>query len=279
MIPEDQSPGGPIAGELMSVNHKASVAVILNLAFVCGCTKNVSSSMPKEAPPPPPPSVPAAAETRVAITDFTVEPSLITQGQSATLRWRVSENATTVTIQPIGSVDRIGTQRVSPKNSTAYRLTAMGPGGPTATSVVVRVVPAPPPPVSTSGTAVSSTGLDGRLSAALQDVYFDYDNSNLSEAARGDLQRDASALKAILADFPKAKIVLEGHSDERGSAEYNLALGDRRAVSAKEYLVQFGLSAEFLTVLSYGKEQPQCTDAIESCWHLNRRVHFTSAGQ
>jgi peptidoglycan-associated lipoprotein len=112
----------------------------------------------------------------------------------------------------------------------------------------------------------------------VQDVYFDYDKSDVRGDSQSVLQQDATALKAILADFPSLTIVVEGHCDDRGSAEYNLGLGDRRASSAKDYLVQLGVPAERLQTISYGKERPQCTDENESCWQRNRRAHF-SAGQ
>ena len=85
-----------------------------------------------------------------------------------------------------------------------------------------------------------------------------------------------SLLSRWFADFPNANIVIEGHCDERGSAEYNLGLGDRRASSAKEYLVQLGVPAEKLNTISYGKERAQCKEQNESCWQKNRRAHFTS---
>ncbi len=79
-------------------------------------------------------------------------------------------------------------------------------------------------------------------------------------------------------DFPSAVINVEGHCDERGSAEYNLGLGDRRSTSAKDFLVQLGVPAAKLRDISYGKERPQCTEADEACYQKNRRVHL-SAGQ
>ena len=85
-------------------------------------------------------------------------------------------------------------------------------------------------------------------------------------------------LKTILRDFPNDAITVEGHCDERGSAEYNLGLGDRRSTSAKDFLVQLGVPADRLRTVSYGKERPQCTDGNEGCWQRNRRAHF-SAGQ
>jgi peptidoglycan-associated lipoprotein len=120
--------------------------------------------------------------------------------------------------------------------------------------------------------------VEERISSELQDAYFDYDKSDVRGDARDALTRDASALKAILADFPNATITLEGHCDERGSAEYNIGLGDRRASSAKEFLVSLGVPADRLKTVSYGKERPQCTESTESCWQKNRRAHF-SQGQ
>ena len=113
--------------------------------------------------------------------------------------------------------------------------------------------------------------------AQVQDIFFDYDKSEVREDARAVLQRNADALKAILAEFPSAVVSLEGHCDERGSAEYNIGLGDRRATSAREFLTQVGIPADRLKTISYGKERPQCTESDESCWQKNRRVHFAGA--
>ena len=98
----------------------------------------------------------------------------------------------------------------------------------------------------------------------MQDAYFDYDKSDIREEARAVLTKDADAIKAILADFPNAAIGVEGHCDERGSAEYNLGLGDRRATAAKDFLVQLGVPADKLKTISYGKERPACTESNES---------------
>ena len=112
----------------------------------------------------------------------------------------------------------------------------------------------------------------------LQDAFYDYDKSDVRSDSRDVLTKDADALKNILSDFPNATIMVEGHCDERGSAEYNLGLGDRRATSAKDFLVQLGVPTDKLRTISYGKERPQCTDSNESCWQKNRRAHF-SPGQ
>jgi peptidoglycan-associated lipoprotein len=139
-------------------------------------------------------------------------------------------------------------------------------------------VAAPPPPPPPAAPPTPTMTIDQRLGSDVQDVYFDYDKTDIRNDARDVLSRNASALKQILTDFPNASIVIEGHCDERGSAEYNLGLGDRRASSAKEFLQGLGVSADRLKTISYGKERPQCTDQNESCWQKNRRVHF-AAGQ
>ena len=250
--------------------------------FAAGCKKKV----PPPPPPPPPPPISNTGGTTTAapasrpapvVGQFSAEPTSIERGQSATLRWEVTGDATSVTIdQTIGSVQNTGSRRVFPSTSTTYTLTATGPGGTTTASAVVAVtspVPPPPPtiPTGTGGTFVNRV-------ESLQDVYFDYDKSDISGSGRDALTADAAALKSILGDFPTASIVVEGHCDERGSAEYNLGLGDRRASAAKDFLVQLGVPADRLKTISYGKERPQCSDPNESCWQRNRRAHF-SPGQ
>ncbi|MGH7964878.1 MAG: peptidoglycan-associated lipoprotein Pal [Candidatus Binatia bacterium] len=104
----------------------------------------------------------------------------------------------------------------------------------------------------------------------LRDIYFDYDSVELSSQARDTLRTNAEWLRSN----PQAKAEVEGHCDERGTPEYNLALGAKRAKSARDYLVSLGVSADRLSTISYGEELPQCRDADESCWGQNRRVHF-----
>jgi peptidoglycan-associated lipoprotein len=134
--------------------------------------------------------------------------------------------------------------------------------------------PAPPPPKTTP----TKRSLSEILSQDVRDVYFDYDSSTVREDARAVLARNSDVLKGLFNDYPNTSIVIEGHADERGSAEYNLGLADRRATTTKEFLVQLGVAADRLTTVSFGKERPQCTEATESCWQQNRRAHF-SAGQ
>ena len=249
------------------------MAILLSV-FAAGCKKKAAPPPapppPKEAPPPPPPATPPAP----VIAQFTAEPSSIQRGQSSTLRWEVSGDTTSVSInQGVGTVQKAGNQRVSPSDSTTYTLTATGAGGSRTATATVSVTSPPPPPPPPPPPAPTIT-LDKRLESDVQDAYFDYDKSDIRGDARESLTRDAAALKSVLADFPNATIVIEGHCDERGSAEYNLGLGDRRASAAKDFLQQLGVPADRLKTISYGKERPQCSEQNETCWQKNRRAHF-----
>ena len=254
------------------------ICLALSLAmFAGGCKKKVPPPPPPPPPaaPPPAPPPPPPAPT---VAQFTAEPSTIQRGQSSTLRWQVTGQVNSVSInQGIGSVQNTGSQRVQPNDSTTYTLTASGPGGNT-TAVATVSVTAPPPPPPAPPAAKPKATIDQRLGSDVQDAYFDYDKSDIRSDAQATLTQDAAALNSILADFPSSVIVIEGHCDERGSAEYNLGLGDRRATATKDFLVQLGVSADRLRTISYGKERPQCSESNESCWQRNRRAHF-SPGQ
>ena len=115
----------------------------------------------------------------------------------------------------------------------------------------------------------------GVLERELRDAFFDYDRSDPDAEGVSALRRDAELLHAILPDFPALTIVVEGHCDERGSAEYNLALGARRAARAADLLAEFGWPKGQAQTISYGKEAPQCAAATEACWHRNRRAHLS----
>ncbi|HTW65023.1 MAG TPA: peptidoglycan-associated lipoprotein Pal [Bryobacteraceae bacterium] len=257
--------------------HASMLGALMLGALVlitAGCKKKVAA-----APPPPPP--PAGATTAppppaaAVINSFTAEPSTIEPGQSSTLRWSIS-NATDMSIDNgVGAVQSQGQQQVSPRTSTTYTLTAKGPGGMDSRSVTVEVSMPPPPPPATSTPRLSSADL---LQQQAQDAYFDYDKSDIRADARDALTHDAALLKQIFQQDPNFSVLVEGHCDERGSAEYNLALGDRRATAAKDFLVQAGVPADHLKTISYGKERPQCTEATEECWQKNRRAHL-SPGQ
>jgi peptidoglycan-associated lipoprotein len=139
--------------------------------------------------------------------------------------------------------------------------------------VAERNDPTPPAPVVAPRT---SKQLEDYLNRLL-DAYFDYNKSDLRTDAQTALNNDSSELRSLLKEFPNTKFVIEGNCDERGSAEYNLALGDRRAKAAQEFLVQIGVPAERLSTISYGQERPVCTDHDENCWQKNRRAHLSAS--
>jgi peptidoglycan-associated lipoprotein len=107
------------------------------------------------------------------------------------------------------------------------------------------------------------------------DVYFDYDESNLSDDTRDKLSRNADLLKSN-ASF---SVTIEGHADSRGTSEYNLALGERRANAVRDYLTSLGIAGTRMRTISYGKERPVCTEEVESCWSQNRRAHMVITGR
>jgi peptidoglycan-associated lipoprotein len=113
--------------------------------------------------------------------------------------------------------------------------------------------------------------------ARLEDALFDYDKSTIRTDATTALRDDSGVIRDILAAYPSQKLVIEGHCDERGSEEYNMALGDRRARAAEEFLVTMGVSGNQLSVIGFGKDRPVCTDNSEACYQKNRRAHLTAA--
>ena len=203
---------------MLNKRRISTISICLMLAmFAAGCKK-------KAPPPPPPPPPPVAAPAppppaAPSITSFTAEPSSIERGQSSTLTWTATDASSVSIDNTIGAVQPTGNRRVFPGSSTTYTLTATGPGGTkTATATVNVTEPAPPPPPP----VVVKQTFEQMLSGTVVDAYIDYDKSDIREEARAALTRDADALKAIFSSFPDASVTIEGHCDERGSAEYNL---------------------------------------------------------
>ncbi len=246
------------------------VAAGLALFFSAACHK-------KAAPPPPPPAPPAAAPApaKPTISSFAAEPDSVNSGQPSQLGWSVTD-ATSVEIDNnIGTVSPSGRRAVYPTATTTYTLTATNAGGSTTAAVTVTVTSAPPPAAAPPAPTQSAADI---LAKQVQDLHFDYDKSDIRAEDQPLLQADAGALKTIFGMDAGFVVTIEGHCDERGSAEYNLGLGDRRASAVKDALVQLGLPADKLKTISYGKERPLCTDANEACYARNRRAHF-STGQ
>jgi peptidoglycan-associated lipoprotein len=231
----------------------ATVIALAAILMLGACKK-------KTAPPPPPPPPPAASPTAA----ISVSPDTVQQGQSATLTWQTS-NATDVSIDGIGAVQPSGSQSVSPTDSTTYHLVAKGAGGTQEATTRLTVTQPPPPAVTTP--SPTDEDLFGRN---VKDIYFDYDKSNI----RADQDASIQADMLFLNQHPNINFTIEGHCDDRGSTEYNLALGDQRASSVKNALTTAGISASRIKTISYGKEKPFCLEDNEACWQQNRRGHF-----
>jgi peptidoglycan-associated lipoprotein len=144
--------------------------------------------------------------------------------------------------------------------------------------------PTPPPQAPTQAPAprVPDAATRARIETLLskiEDAYFDYDKHTLRPDAIKALQADSTELRDIVVQYPDYKVTIEGHADERGSDAYNLALGDARAKSAKDYLSGVGIPASQLAIISYGKDKPVCEEHDEACWQKNRRIHFVASAK
>jgi peptidoglycan-associated lipoprotein len=150
---------------------------------------------------------------------------------------------------------------------------------PTPRARVAEPTPTPPAPTQNAGTHLTPAERIrlNEILARLNDALFDYDKATIRDDASTVLKSDVGVIRDILSNYPNQKLLIEGNSDERGSEEYNLALGDRRARAAQEFLTQMGIPSTQLALVSYGKERPICTDKTEDCWQRNRRVHVTAA--
>jgi peptidoglycan-associated lipoprotein len=231
------------------------------LSVALGALMMLGACAKKAAPAPPPPPPPAPAAPTASIS---VNPNTIQAGQSASLTWQTT-NATDVSIDGIGAVQANGSQSVSPTDSTTYHLSAKGAGGSQEASARITVTPAPAPPPPPP--SVTDQDL---FSQNVKDVYFEYDKSDVRADQQVSLQADVQ----FLSQHPNVNFIIEGHCDERGSTEYNIALGDKRATAVKNALVAAGVNASRIKTISYGKEKPFCTESNEACWQQNRRGHF-----
>jgi len=245
------------------VKHKMTTTTTrwAALVFAFGAIMFLGACAKKVAPPPPPPPPASTAPT----ASLSANPNTLDQGQSTTLTWQTT-NATDVSIDGIGPVDPSGSRQVTPSDSTTYHLIAKGPGGTqdATARVTVNAAPAPPPTMTSNATE------EELFSRNVKDIYFDYDKYDLRADQQGSLQGDAQFLQ----QHASIHITVEGHCDERGSTEYNLALGANRADAVKNALVQAGVGGNRIKTMSYGKEKPFCTESNESCWQQNRRGHF-----
>jgi peptidoglycan-associated lipoprotein len=244
---------------LKQLTRKQWIHVVVALAMVLAVS---ACGKKKVAPPPPAPPPPPPAPT----ASLTANPNTINAGQASTLTWK-TDYATDVEIDGLGKVDPSGSRTVIPAESTTYHLVAKNDTGTQEATARVTVTPSAPPPPPTQ----ASSGTEEQMfSQNVKDVYFDYDAYTIESQYQQVVQQDARFLQ----QHPNIKFVIEGHCDERGSTEYNLALGDNRATSTKQALMQLGISADRIRTISYGKEKPFCSESTESCWQQNRRAHF-----
>jgi peptidoglycan-associated lipoprotein len=251
-----QDGGNDFLREDTNMSH---IAQKLWVTFLCstiflfaGCAKKVA-----KVTPPPPPAVQPQPTASLSAT-----PSAVERGQATTLTW-TTQNASTVNIDGIGVVSTSGSKKVSPADSTTYQLQAKGPGGDAEASARVTVTA---PPVVQAPSLSEEELFDRNV----KDVFFDYDKYAIRPDQVPVTRQNATFLQAHT-DMP---ITIEGHCDDRGSEEYNLALGDSRANALKEQLIAQGVSAARIKTISYGKERPFCSDDNESCWSQNRRDHL-----
>jgi peptidoglycan-associated lipoprotein len=252
MISRQTSPSQKLTTLLFS----ASIALLA----ATGCHKKANTLPPPSALPPET-SAPAPTAT------LSADPTAIDQGQSVVLNWRTT-NASSVSIDGIGTVATNGTQTVSPSTSTNFHLVAKGDGGTTEANVRVTVrVPTVPESGNITETDASA---DAAFHAAVKDLFFDYDSYDIRQADESSVSAAATYLNA----HQDIKVLIAGYCDDRGSAEYNITLGENRANAAKQALTAAGVNASRIRVVSYGKERQFCTEENEACWQQNRRAQF-----
>ena len=239
-------------------DRKRSIGVLASFT-VCmvltGCHHNNVAAAPPAAPLPP---------ARPTAT-LSADQASIARGQSTMLRWQTA-NASSVHIGGVGTVAASGERQISPAESTTYRLDATGAGGEADASARVTVTN---PYAAPSASQENNAELFARN---VRDVYFDYDRYAIRIDQMPNLEADATFLR----QHPGVSVLIEGHCDDRGSEEYNLALGAERADAAKKTLERLGIASSRIKTVSYGKERPFCSQDNEQCWQQNRRGHFNS---
>jgi len=239
------------------------------LLFVSACSKRSVEMTPSSSPSQQTRSVSLPDPDHPSPTvEITASPSTINIGSQATLRWKSTDSSSLMIDSGVGNVSEVGSLVISPRESTTYTVTAKGPGGEAVSSTRVTVIVNPKPIMVQTDIDNLQQAID---SGKVQPVFFDYDKATLTHEAKGILQENAR----IFLQFSNVEIVIEGHCDERGTEEYNLALGDRRAEIARNYLIEIGGDVNQLESLSFGEERPFSSGHDERSWRLNRRVHFT----
>jgi peptidoglycan-associated lipoprotein len=260
----------------------ALIAVLLALQFsASGCKPKPKPKPPiditgdTQKKPKPGTQLPLQLPLEMSITVF---PNPITIGQTTTLSWN-SSNATGINIDNgIGTVEASGSRIISPRVSTTYKATATGADGSVKIAEVRVTVEEPkkeidiltPKEKQPKEKEPKEEPKEPPPPIELKDIFFGYNQYDIRDDARTSLLANVRLLK----DNPTVRITIEGHCDERGSEKYNLALGDRRAIAAKDFLTAQGIESDRIDTISFGKESPFCEDHNEECWQLNRRAFF-----
>ncbi len=245
--------------------------LFLGLILIPACTRNPPPVRPDPPPPTrtetPDPDLPPAAAPTVSLT---ASPGTIERGEQTSLKWSSEDGTSLVIDNGIGNVRPAGEIVVSPGQSTTYSAIVRGRGGEARASTRVTVLePRPDRPVMRDADQIRKLIEQGTIKM----VHFGYDKAQLSAAAKATLQQNALHFR----EYPDANFVVEGHCDERGSEEYNLALGDRRGIAVRDYLIQLGIERGRMQSVSYGEEQPLDTRKNEEAFSRNRRAQFSLA--
>ena len=249
----------------------AGILVALALLGAGGCKKKTPVVTP--TPPPSQPSYPAPT------IQLTAEPLIVAAGGTTTLSW-ITTDADEVVIENVGRYPANGSTVIRPALSTTVVATANGRGG--SASAQVRVTVTAGSGTSTGqetqrpGVEEGALGEEGIFKAEIQDVFYDFDRYELTPESKEILRKDAEVL---LRKIPQVRFIIEGHCDERGTEEYNLGLGDKRANAARDFLVSLGVPADRIQTISYGEERPFDPGHTEEAWAKNRRAHFVLAKQ
>lgn len=237
---------------------------------------------PPPLQPPPVATRPPATETDTGSTapdpspilvptlDVRIEPPSIKRGESALLIWQAQHSDQVTIDHNIGAVDTSGKIKFFPDETTTYKVVAEGAGGRTERAVIVEVSAGPAGDISQED--LSQGSIDEQFEHSIKPIFFSFDRAILSAEARADLDNNARWLQRE--GNSHLRFVLEGYCDERGSEEYNLALGDLRAQVVRGYLLEQGVDPSRITAISLGEERPFDSRRTEEAWALNRRVQF-----
>jgi len=252
--------------KLVPSNLLCGVAILLIFSSCGG-----RPSRPVVRTPTPTPTgvgVSGSSDAPAPTVTINASPTTIQRRDPTTLTWQSTDASSLVIDSAVGNVDQNGSMVVAPLESTTYTATATGPGGDAKSSTRVTVVP------RSNDASLTSTDLE-RLQMAIDEgqvepIYFAYDKAQLSTEARGTLESNARVFR----QYERVSVIIEGHCDERGTEEYNLALGDRRAQAVKNYLVELGIPGSRLETISFGEERPFASDHTEAAFRQNRRAHF-----